>query len=569
MKKKGYFWSMLTIIMAAMLSLGFSSCKSDEDEPYLTASATTGTSFDTNGGDKTVDVKSNVAWTVSIDVIEGDNGWLSVNTSGDDGDKQVIFTAIKNNTVTHRKAIVKFNCAKDASQSKEITFSQTGIEASLKVSPTNLQLESKGNKQVAFDIECNTEWTIDVDEDWLHVSTENGNNDETIEVYADDNTESNKRTATILVAAKGTQLSKKVRVTQAEGESLVVTPLDPKLEADKGSSITISITANSNWGISGTPSWVSLSSSQGGSGTTIVTLTAKEKNFSDIERSASFNVVSGSKSATVTITQEPLFDSSINVTATNELILSDGYYADLKFSNVLGYHDGFYYKVAFGVKTEEDIYNEVIEGDVWGSDVFNYTMMTGLIPNTEYVYCCVPYSGDGKSRKYGKMLIQEFKTKSNSTYCDAAVSSTYNSSSWVYTISKQQRCHHYYMLWDDNIGAEIKYSSYSTIDLALAIRNRIEDKTNYPNYDYFLNDGTSRLTRYSDDYAFFLWTWGVDDNGEFSGNIRSTYSNTSSSSRLKNSSKTLSNKGQIIKTKKELTRKQMEERNKHMKIIVK
>jgi hypothetical protein len=563
MKKKDFLWSLLAILMTTTLSVGLSSCKDDEEDPFLTATANGGTNFDINGDDKTVDVKSNGAWTITINVTEGDNGWLSANTSGDNGDKQVTFTASKNTTITTRKATVKFNCTSDDKQSKEINFSQAGIEPALKVSPTSLQLEALGSKRVPFDIECNTDWTIDVDEDWLHVSTESGKDDETIEVYADDNKDNSKRTATITVAAKGTQLSKKVRVTQAEGENLVVTPLDPKLEAEKGSTVTISITANANWNISGTPSWVSLSSSQGGSGSTIVTITAKEKNFSEKERSANFTVTSGTKSATVTISQEPMFDASIKVNAVNELILSNGYYADLTFSNVLGYHEGYYYKYAFDVKTEEDIYNEVIEGEIYGSDAYNYTIMSGLDANTDFVYCCVPYSGDSKSRKYGKMLIQRFKTKSNSTYCDAAVTGSYNSSYWTYTISKQQRCHHYYKMYSTDAGAEYWYSM-PPVMLALEIRNWINDKVNHPNYDYFLNDGTSRVAREDGDYAFFIWTWGVDDQNEFSGNIRGSYANLSATARQQNVLNAAANK--TLKPVKKSPRAELNKMKKYLRI---
>ena len=436
-------------------------------------------------------------------------------------------------------------------------------EPELKLTPSSIKLAALGEESETFDITCNTSWTIDVDEDWIEVSPDKGKGDETIEVRAEDNTDDIRRTATITV--KAGNLERKVKVTQEAGQSLSVSPLNPQLGADKGAQLNITITTNSTWNISGTPSWLTLSATQG-SNTTTITMTTTEKNFSENTRSAVLTVVAGTKTAAVTVTQEATFDPSIKVTATNELLLSNGYYADLSFSNVLGYHEGYYYKYAFEVKTEEDIYNEVIEGDIYSADVYNYTIMSGMPANTEFVYCCVPYSGDSKSRKYGKMLIQTFKTKSNSTYCDAAVTGSYNSSYWTYTISKQQRCHHYYLLYATDSWAEIRYSS-AAIELALAIRDRIEDKTNYPNYDYFLNDGTSRIARTSGDYAFFLWTWGVDDAGEFSGNIRETYANTSSSALLMNEVNTSDNKE--LKPIKKLTRQQLRDNSKNLKIEVK
>ena len=397
----------------------------------------------------------------------------------------------------------------------------------LKTSPSSIKLAALGGESETFDITSNTNWTIDVDEDWVEVSPTYGKGDETIEVSAEDNPDDSRRTATIIV--KAGNIERKVKVTQEAGQSLSVSPQNPQLGSDKGVQGNFTVTANSSWNISGVPSWLTLSATQG-TNTTTITMTTTEKNFSENPRSANLTITAGTKTVTVTVTQEALFDASIKVTAINELILSNGYYADLNFSNVLGYHEGYYYKYAFDVKTEEDIYNEVVDGEIYGSDAFDYTVMSGLSPSTEYVYCCVPYSGDSKSRKYGKMLIQRFTTKSNSTYCDAAVTGSYNSSYWTYTISKQQRCHHYYKMYSTDASAEFWYSQPPVI-LALEIRDWINDKVNHPNYDYYLNDGTSRVAREDGDYAFFIWTWGVDDQNEFSGNIRGSYANLSASAR--------------------------------------
>lgn len=396
----------------------------------------------------------------------------------------------------------------------------------LSVSPTSITLAATGQECEYFDIESNTEWNIDVSEYWLEVSEERGKGDASIEVYAtEENPNESKRTATITITAGN--LTKRVRVTQEAGQSLSVSPQSPQLGAEKGATGSITITANSTWSISGLPSWLTLSATQG-TGITAVTMTTTEKNFSDKPRTVSLTVVAGTKSATLTVTQAAFFES-IHVSTTHELIMSDAFYADLQFdSNVLGYLEGYYYSQAFSTKTEEEIYNEVLDGTSFSAEDYNYTIMYGLSPSTDYVYCCIPYSGDSKTRKYGPMLIKKFQTKSSSTYCDANVTSSYNTSYWTYTISKQQRCHHYYMLMSTNASAE-SFAKYPGILLALRIRNRIEDKEAYPNYDYYLNDGTSRITKESDDYAFFLWTWGVDDEGAFSGNIHSTYQNTTSS----------------------------------------
>lgn len=429
----------------------------------------------------------------------------------------------------------------------------------LKASPTSIKLAAIGGESEEISITSNTNWTIDVDEDWVEVSPMYGKGDETVEVSAEDNPDDSKRTATIIV--KAGNLERKVKVTQEAGQSLSVSPKDPKLSAEKGATASFTVTSNSSWSISGIPSWLSLSATQG-TNTTVITMTTTEMNFSDNARTTSLTITAGTKSTIVTVTQDPMFDSSIKVSASNELILSNGYYSDLTFSNVLGYHEEFYKSKAFDVMTEEDIYNEVIKNSPYPSKEYNYTIVSGLDANTEYVYCCIPYSGDSKSRKYGKMLIHRFTSKSNSTYCDAATSLSYNSTYWTYTITLQQRCAHYYKLFAKDAEAENLFNNAPPVLLALYIRDRINDKENYPNYDYYLNGGTSREPRSEGDYAFLIWTWGVDDNNEFSGNIRGSYANLSSSARQRTVLQTSENK--MLKSIKKVTRDELNQMGKKL-----
>ena len=129
------------------------------------------------------------------------------------------------------------------------------------------------------------------------------------------------------------------------------------------------------------------------------------------------------------------------------------------------------------------------------------------------------------------MTIHNFTTKSNSTTSDASIGTvSYSSTYWTYTITMQSRCHHFYRLIATNSYAEAYYS-YPDIMLAYFIRERIADP-NYPDYDYSINGGTMRTNRESTDTAFLVWTWGVNDKDEFSGNIRSAYRNLSSSAPL-------------------------------------
>lgn len=394
---------------------------------------------------------------------------------------------------------------------------------SLSVTPTSITLSATGSENEYFDIECNTRWKIEVDEDWLEVSESKGNGNATIYVAAiENNPEDIKRTANVVITAGS--LTKRVRVTQEAGQSLSVSPSNPQFTSEKGATGNLTITSNSAWSISGSPAWLTLSATQG-TGNTTITMTTNERNFSENARSATLTIVAGSKSAVVTVTQAPALEN-IHVAASNELIISDGYYADLNFDgNVLGYVQGLYYSQAFGVKTEEEIYNEVLDGTPYNAEEYDIVVLGNLRANTEYVYCCIPYSGESGARKYGPMMIKKFTTKSNSTYSDAVVTATYNSTTWKCTVTKQQRCNHYYIIAYVNNNAEY-FNSAPNVILAKILNDNLDNESLYA-----VNDKTYSYKRESDEYAFIAWTWGVNDKDEFSGNIRKAYLNTSSSAK--------------------------------------
>ena len=318
----------------------------------------------------------------------------------------------------------------------------------------------------------------------------------------------------------------------SSNDALSVSPYDLQLDGTMNSLGTFVITSTTDWNIYGGSNWFKVSSTGGSKGSTTITVTTTESNNSDGERAEKLTISAGSERKEVTIRQSPRYANNSRIRVANELIVSDGYYADLEFDpDVLGYVEGYYNERVLNTKTEDEIYEEVKAGTSYSHSDYDFTFMSGLSASTNYIYCVIGYTGTGSSRKWGPMTIQHFSTKSSSNYCDASVGTiTYNTTTWTIPVTKQQRCHHYYRMYATNAEALDCYNVYPYVVLAKMIRDRIEDKVNYPNYDYFLNDGAHSLTRVSSEYAIFFWTWGVDDTGAFSGNIRFGYRNLNASS---------------------------------------
>lgn len=306
--------------------------------------------------------------------------------------------------------------------------------------------------------------------------------------------------------------------------SLVVSPYQLQLTSNAKATGTFTITTTGEWTIYNDSQWLTLSAISG-SGNATITVTADDENRSDEKRSATIRVTSGDTSKEITVDQLPAYTTGCRVTVSNELILSNGFYADLTFDKeVYGYVEGYFYASALKTKTETEIYDEVKSSN--GSLAKDLDFALNELPNasTEYIYCVIGYD---KNRNYGPMTIHHFSTKSSSTSSDASIGSiSYNSSYWTYTITMQSRCHHFYQLKAINSDATTCYN-YADIMLAYIIRDRIGNP-NYPGYDYSINAGSMRTARETTDNAFFICTWGVNDKDEFSGNIRSSYRNISS-----------------------------------------
>lgn len=307
--------------------------------------------------------------------------------------------------------------------------------------------------------------------------------------------------------------------------SLSVSPTELSLLGESGSNVTFNINTNKEWSISEPPEWLHLSASKG-EGNATVTATSLEPNTSDKDRTALLTVKVEGLTKDVSITQVALSAKDTRVYISNQIVLSDGFYADLTFDkNVLGYVEGFYHADALDTKTLDEIYEEVKDGEHYSASHYDYTIVELPEANTEYVYCVIGYSGSGTVKQYGPMEVYSFKSRSSSNYCDAIVGSiSYNSSKWSYTISKQQRCHHYWKVSETGSNADLLYS-FPNVLLAKLIRD-MQNESEVSGFDYYLNDGTVSEPRNASEESLFVYTWGVDDNNEYSGNISYSYKNT-------------------------------------------
>jgi len=396
----------------------------------------------------------------------------------------------------------------------------------LSVSNTSLSMEAGGGS-MNLQVTSNTGWYVSSGASWCSVSPQQGTNNGVVYVTASENTSTSSRSCNLTISTTDGSLSQTVQITQA-GLQASLKSIDPvSLGSEKGASNTFSIETNVAWTLSGKPEWLTVTPLNG-NGNATVTVTTLSANETAEERTATLTVTAGGQTTTVKVTQASMY-ANCSATVANELILSNGYYADLKFSsNVLGYVEKYFHASYEKIYTSQQLYDLTLEGTSYSAEDYDFTYNPSTLEEeTSYIYCVIPYiSDEGGIRRNGPMKIVHFTTKSSSITSDAPVSITsYTTSQWRYKITKQSRCHHYYQLHSTGDKAYYIANHYNDAMLAHAIKDCIEKDEDY---EYHINDMAYQTERDSEDKYFFVWTWGVNDVNEFSGNIRWAWKDLSS-----------------------------------------
>lgn len=395
-------------------------------------------------------------------------------------------------------------------------------EPELSVYPSSIKLAATGGESQEFDIACNTNWILAVDESWLDVSSRKGNGDETITVSAEDNTESTARTATVTITAGDIQ--KKVKVTQAAGLSLELDKEEVTLMGNANSSVSINITCNSAWEISGAPSWLTLSSNSG-NGNSSVTLTANSENYSASVRECTLNIVSGSKSCQCRVIQNGTLASNCTVTPNVIVSLARGFAFDYTYGkNVAYYYVKLYNPREIERKTDAEIIAEM-SADASDRDTPSDDYVTSwknLSPVTEYVACTVGFDKEGN---HGELKKTSITTKSGSNQALASISDVrYTNSYWFWSTTINGFVTKYYQM-------KLPSGLYNSTDAAIAwfFKKYMEES---PESFPAIAQGDSWYRERDGETSIGIVTWAKNVEGDFSGIIGKHVEYVKSSSKL-------------------------------------
>lgn len=538
MKKKDYLWSLLVIVMAATLSVGLSSCKDDDDNPYLEEPTPSNFEIEIEGeSDKYFDIKSNVNWKVS-----SDKTWIKVRQGQEEGgDNATIYFSVEKNENygDARKGTITISSTTKGVNSRYVYITQKSKQPQFDVSPTSVSPIKGDGGTVNFNVTANLAWQVSSNQSWLTIDKNEGDGNGFVTATAEPNGTSSSRSATLTFSGKEGNASPITVTISQEPGGISVSPISASMLGEKGSTNTLTVTATGAWTLVGCPDWLHASATSG-TGTTSITLTALTENWSDQERSATLTFMANTLSATATITQRGTLPTGLRVETSNITLMSDGFACDLTFGpNAKGYKEAFFTEEAMQTMTDHDIYEKLMEQTEYNS-LWNYTFLPGWVdPNTKLIYCVAAYgneNNDDGTHRYGPITIEHVTTKSETIYDDMYLTASYNSSRWVVTAARAgnygQRCDEYYYLAAEGDLADDLYFYANRVTYALLAHIYFKPMIAADENAGYLN-GPQTLNFTRKDDVFFCTTWGIDrDTKEFSAELSlPVYYNLTSSSR--------------------------------------
>ena len=171
---------------------------------YLRASVGS-LSFKAADGSESINITSNVSWSIQCDQI-----WCKLSTSSGSNNGSIIISVSENTSTSARNAIITISSI-DAN-SVQVSVSQDGADPILELNKNDLSFtSSEGND--SFTITSNTSWTITSDQPWCTVSSTSGSGNGTITVSVQENSSLDSRSATITV--KTGNITQTISVSQA------------------------------------------------------------------------------------------------------------------------------------------------------------------------------------------------------------------------------------------------------------------------------------------------------------------------------------------------------------------
>jgi hypothetical protein len=207
-------------------------------------------------------ILSNTTWNIS-----SNQNWLTFSSASGSKNETISITAAANLTIVKRTATVTISSNNLAS--KTITVVQEAGTPVLSVSIDTLNIAAGEGSSATFSISSNTNWKIDVTQDWFTLSSNAGAYNTSVSIAAYANPDFEKRMATLTITCDGADTITITLVQEAGKVLLSVSVATINLSADNTTNSAFFISSNTNWKISCNQSWLMLNKDSGSKNDTI------------------------------------------------------------------------------------------------------------------------------------------------------------------------------------------------------------------------------------------------------------------------------------------------------------
>lgn len=204
--------------------------------------STTAVDFERAGGDKTINISSNINW-----IITSDQAWVSASPVGGSGNSSVQIRCNANQNITSRMAVIT---VAGGGLNKTVNIMQAG-ETAFSVSPAALVFDAAGGNQ-KVKINTASNWLVNTDQPWIAVNPIGGTGTNELALNCQPNTSSVPRIATVQINSGGSNRIISISqqgvatnlVTIASAGEMDLTGTAPSLEWTIGEAIIPTIGSN-------------------------------------------------------------------------------------------------------------------------------------------------------------------------------------------------------------------------------------------------------------------------------------------------------------------------------------
>ena len=207
--------------------------------------------FVCTGENKVITIECDEAWSIT-EVTD----WIGFDKTEGDGNDEVVVTVGENPLHEMRSAEIEIRSASGNSAVVNVSQEASPLQHFLNVTPTGLSFGKEGESKDVT-IECDAEWQVIFDADWLTASAEEGSGNGTVTFTALPNVFMETREAIVTINSR--PLSQTISMRQSPGDEPIwanVTP-DSLFVPRVGGVRSISVTSNHSWTVT-VPSWITM-----------------------------------------------------------------------------------------------------------------------------------------------------------------------------------------------------------------------------------------------------------------------------------------------------------------------